>query len=77
MDVFHDNLIFMRNIGHSELVFNNNFNGEMIKDFSKKWNMEEKQSNNSKKLQCFLCNRHRYVQIYFRRETILSDFEII
>ena len=76
IDIFHDNLIFVRNIGHSELVFSNDFHGSMQKDFSKNWKLDGN-TDKSTSYECFICHRYRYVQIYFRRETIQSDFEVV
>jgi hypothetical protein len=56
IDVFHDNLIFERKIGHSELVFDckSNFLGGMTPDFSKKWQLDQ-ESLKSSNYQCFIC----------------------
>jgi hypothetical protein len=76
IDIFHDNLIFVRNIGHSELVFNTEFRGGMQKDFSKNWKLDGR-TDKSSSYECFICHRYRYVQIFFRRETIMQDFEVV
>lgn len=74
IDIFHDNLVLQRNIGHSELVFNHV--GGFTKDFSKNWNLDER-IEKSTNFECFVCQKHRYVQVFYRRQTRNQDFEVV
>lgn len=75
IDVFNDDIILHRKIGHSELVFDpvNNLSGCLTKNIQKNWQLQHKDNVSD----CFICQRHQYVQIFFRRSTITDDFEII
>ena len=66
---FRDEMVISRKVGHPELIFNDSpFN---IQEFSTdncegKWTF----SNHG----CYVCQRHNYVQIFFKRERANMDW---
>lgn len=72
-DDVQDPFILTRKIGHPELIFNDS--EHCASEYCQANALAKWQFYNS--YECYVCQRHRYVQVFFKRQKVNYDYQLI